>query len=85
MVCTFIDHRNDVKMFKAQVEPRAASKWYLHRKVSSTHFDVISMADKNRPWCKERFSMNSLFASNFIYSFPIFALTLFLVIRTEFV
>ena len=34
--------------------------------------------------CKERFSMNSLFASNFIYSFQIFALTLFLVIHTEF-
>ena len=33
---------------------------------------------------KERFSMNSLFASNFIYSFQIFALTLFLVIHTEF-
>ena len=28
--------------------------------------------------------MNSLFASNFIYSFQIFALTLFLVIHTEF-
>ena len=28
--------------------------------------------------------MNSLFASNFIYSFKIFALTLFLVIHTEF-
>ena len=34
--------------------------------------------------CKERFSMNSLFASNIIYSFQIFALTLFLVIHTEF-
>ena len=34
--------------------------------------------------CKERFSMNFLFASNFIYSFQIFALTLFLVIQTEF-
>ena len=33
---------------------------------------------------KERFSMNSLFASNFIYSFQIFALTVFLVIHTEF-
>ena len=28
--------------------------------------------------------MNSLFASNFIYSFQIFALKLFLVIHTEF-
>ena len=34
--------------------------------------------------CKERFAMNSLFASNIIYSFHIFALTLFLVIHTEF-
>ena len=33
---------------------------------------------------KERFSMNSLFASNLIYSFQMFALTLFLVIHTEF-
>ena len=47
MVCTFIDHRNDVKMFKAQVEPRAAGHWYLHCKVSNTHFDVIAMADKS--------------------------------------
>ena len=35
-------------------------------------------------FCKERFSMNSLFASNFMYRFQIFALTLFLVIHTEF-
>ena len=35
-------------------------------------------------YCKERFSMNSLFRSNIIYSFQIFALTLFLVIHTEF-
>ena len=37
-----------------------------------------------RGLCKERFSMNSLFASNIIYSFQIFALKLFLVIHTEF-
>ena len=36
------------------------------------------------PICKERFSINSLFASNIIYSFQIFVLTLFLVIHTEF-
>ena len=36
------------------------------------------------PICKERFSMNSLFASNITYSFQIFVLTLFLVIHTEF-
>ena len=47
MVCTFIDHRNDVKMFKAQVEPRAAGKRYLHCKVLNTDFDVIAMADKS--------------------------------------
>ena len=34
-------------------------------------------------YCKERFSVNSSFVSNFIYSFQIFALTLFLVIHTE--
>ena len=33
---------------------------------------------------QEIFFMTSLFASNFIYSFQIFALTLFLVIHTEF-
>ena len=37
-----------------------------------------------REECKERFSMNSLFASNITYSFQIFALTLFLVIYNEF-
>ena len=44
--------------------------------------DGIAQSDLDQ--CKERFSMNSLFASNFIYSFQIFALTLFLVIHTEF-
>ena len=33
-------------------------------------------------YCKERFSMNSLFASNFMYSYQIFALMFFLVIHT---
>ena len=32
MVCTLIDHTNDVKMFKTQVEPRAAGEWF-HCKV----------------------------------------------------
>ena len=32
MVYTLIDHRNDVKMFKTQVEPRAAGEWF-HCKV----------------------------------------------------
>ena len=31
----------------------------------------------SRAYCEERFSMNSLFASSFIYSFQIFALTMF--------
>ena len=35
------------------------------------------------PFWKERFTMNYLFASNFIYSFQICAKTLFLVIHTE--
>ena len=26
--CTLIDHRNDVQMFKTQVEPRAADEWF---------------------------------------------------------
>ena len=28
IVCTLIDHRNDVKMFKTHVEPRAAGEWF---------------------------------------------------------
>ena len=32
MVCTLIDHRNDVKMFKTHVEPGAEGKWF-HGKV----------------------------------------------------
>ena len=32
MVCTLIDHRNDVKMFKTQEEPPAAGEWF-HCKV----------------------------------------------------
>ena len=32
MVCTLIDHRNDVKMFNNQEEPRAAGEWF-HCKV----------------------------------------------------
>ena len=29
MVCTLIDHRNDVKMFKTQVQPRAEGELFL--------------------------------------------------------
>ena len=54
---------------------------------SSTQVPVVQrIRNVNRilALCKERFSMNSLFASNIICSFQIFALTLFLVIHTEF-
>ena len=37
MVCTLIDHRN-VKMFKTQVEPRAAGEWF-HCKV----FNILTL------------------------------------------
>ena len=37
-VYTLIDHSNDIKMFKTQVEPRA---------VHFEHFDVISTVNKN--------------------------------------
>ena len=39
MVCTLISHRNDIKMFKIQVEPQAAGKWF--------HCMVISMFKKS--------------------------------------
>ena len=42
-----------------------------------------STIHKNHYIFKEWFSINSFFASNVIYSFQIFALTLFLVIHTE--
>ena len=32
MVCALMDHRNDVEMFKTQVEPWATGEWF-HRKV----------------------------------------------------
>ena len=28
IVYTLIDHKNDVKMFKTQVEPRGAGEWF---------------------------------------------------------
>ena len=43
MVCTLISHRNDIKMFKIQVEPQAAGKWF--------HCMVINYVQKeHRPW-----------------------------------
>ena len=51
MVCTRIDHRNDIRMFTTQVEPVRHST--SHRSMDSLqsfeHFDVISMVDK-RLW-----------------------------------
>ena len=49
MVCTLIDHRSDVNMFKTQVEPRTTGKWF-HCKVFE-HFEVMSMVDiRVKPW-----------------------------------
>ena len=31
MVCNLIDHRNKVKMFKTQVEPRVAREWFYFK------------------------------------------------------
>ena len=31
MVCTLIDHRNDVKMFKIEVQPRAVGELFLYK------------------------------------------------------
>ena len=47
MVCTYIDHRNDIKIFKTQVEPVIASDCF-HCKVIIEHFDVVSMVDKSK-------------------------------------
>ena len=45
MVCTLIDHRSDVNMFKTQVEPRTTGEWF-HCKVFE-HFEIMSMVDKS--------------------------------------
>ena len=51
MVHTLIDHRNDVKMFKTQVEPPwihgTTSRQQVFSQQSFEHYDVISMADKS--------------------------------------
>ena len=44
MVCTLIDHRNDVKTFQIQVQP---SRRRLVSLQSFEHFDVISTVDKS--------------------------------------
>ena len=59
LLCTFIDHRNDVKIFKTQVEPLIASEWF-HCKVFVEHFDVISMVDKS----KDHGNMDSFFLAS---------------------
>ena len=49
MVNTLIDHRNDVKMFKTQVEPPwihgTTSRRRVFSQQSFEHYDVISMVD----------------------------------------
>ena len=51
MVNTLIDHRNDVKMFKTQVEPPWIHETTSRRRVFSQqsfeHYDVISMVGKS--------------------------------------
>ena len=41
MVLTLIHHRNDWKIFKTQVEPRASGEWSQYNEVQ--HHHVISM------------------------------------------
>ena len=41
MVLTLIHHRNDWKIFKTQVEPRASGEWSQYSEVQHRH--VISM------------------------------------------
>ena len=61
------------------------SRFLLLRFMVYCERDFIFKEDTIYPLeCKQIFSMNSLFASNFIYSFQIFALMLFLVINIEF-
>ena len=62
----------------------AAVRCELFSALAHTYPDIFEKRNLFPSFCKERFSMNSLFASNIIYSFQIFALTLFLVIHTEF-
>ena len=51
MVQTLIDHTNDVKMFKTQVEPpwihRTKSRRRVFSKQSFEHYEVISIVDKS--------------------------------------
>ena len=57
---------------------------YVSKLVERAVFDQVHAHLSEHDLCKERFCMNSLFGSNIIYSFQIFALMLFLVIHAEF-
>ena len=47
LACTPIGHRNNIRLFKTQVEPLAAGEFFTAKFYE--HFDVISMVEK-RPW-----------------------------------
>ena len=66
------------------LNPGQTVEFYFVNKIYKSHSCKEHEMSTVVALCKERFSMNSLFASNIIYSFQIFALTLFLVIHTEF-
>ena len=46
MVCPLMDHRNEIKMFKSQVKPRATGECF-HCRVLNINLDVISMVYKS--------------------------------------
>ena len=48
MVCTLIDHRSDVNMFKTQVEPRTTGEWF-HCKVLNILMSCLRSI-RVKPW-----------------------------------
>ena len=48
MVCTLIDHRSDVNMFKTQVEPRTTGEWF-HCKVLDILMSCL-WSIRVKPW-----------------------------------
>ena len=48
MVCTLIDHRSDVNMFKTQVEPRTTGEWF-HCKVLNIFMSCLRSI-RVKPW-----------------------------------
>ena len=48
MVCTLIDHRSDVNMFKTQVEPRTTGEWF-HCKVLNILMPCLWLI-RVKPW-----------------------------------